>query len=59
MRALGLLLFVLGGAGTAFAVWATYHHGRPRDLLFAALAPAAMLLALAGLVLVFVPGFFG
>lgn len=59
MRALGILLFVLGGGGTAFATWATYQRGRPQDLLFAVLAPVAMLIALVGLLLVFVPDFFG
>lgn len=59
MRALGFLLFVLGGAGTAFATWASYQRGRPLDVLFALLAPVALLVALTGLILVFVPGFLG
>lgn len=59
MRALGFLLFLAGGGGTALATWATYRRGRPQDVFFALLAPVAMLLALTGLVLLFVPGFFG
>jgi hypothetical protein len=59
VRALGVLMFVFGGAGTAFSAWATYHRRRPQDVLYAVLAPAAMLVALVGLLLIFVPGFFG
>ena len=59
MRVLGALLFLLGGAGTAYATWASYHRKRPLDVAFAVAAPAALVLALAGLLLVFVPGFFG
>jgi hypothetical protein len=59
VRVLGILLFVLAGGGTAFATWATYRRGRPRDVFFALLAPVAMLLALLGLLLAFVPGFLG
>lgn len=59
MRVLGALLFLLGGAGTAYATWASYHRGRPLDVAFAVAAPVALALALAGLLLVFVPGFFG
>jgi hypothetical protein len=53
------LLFVLGGGGTAFATWASYQRSRPQDVLFSLLAPVALLVALAGLLLAFVPGFFG
>ena len=59
MRILGALLFVLGGAGTAWATWATYHRRRPQDILFAIAAPLALVIALVGLVLCFVPRFFG
>jgi hypothetical protein len=59
VRVLGVLIFVLGGAGTALATWAAYHQRRPKDVLFAVLAPLAMLVALVGLLLIFVPGFFG
>ncbi|ACY12970.1 hypothetical protein [Haliangium ochraceum] len=59
MRFLGVLLFVLGGGGTAFATWASYQRGRPQDVLFGLLAPVAMLVTLTGLLLAFVPDFFG
>jgi len=52
-------MFLFGGAGAAYATWATYHRKRPLDVLFAAAAPVALILALSGLVLAFVPGFFG
>ncbi len=58
MRILGVLLFVGGAAGTAYATWAIYGRKRPQDVLFAVLAPLAMVIALIGLVLTFVPGFF-
>ena len=59
MRVLGMLLFVLAGGGTGFATWAVYRRNRPHDVFFALLAPVALLLALLGLVLLFVPGFLG
>lgn len=59
MRILGVLMFVLGGAGTAYATWASYNRKRPLDVVFAAAAPVALILALSGLILAFVPGFFG
>ncbi len=59
MRVLGLILFLLGGGATALTTLASFRRSRPQDLLFAALAPLALVLALAGLVLLFVPGFFG
>ncbi len=59
MRVLGVFMFLFGCTATAYSVWATYHRKRPRDVLFAVLAPLVMLVALVGLLLVFVPGFFG
>lgn len=59
MRVLGALLFALASAGTAYSTWAVYHRGRPADVLFAVLAPIAALAALIGLLLLFVPDFFG
>lgn len=59
VRFLGALLFALASAGTVYSIWAMYHHSRPADVLFALVAPVAALLALTGLLLVFVPGFFG
>lgn len=58
MRLLGALLFALGCASTAFSICAAYGRS-PRSWCFAVLAPLCLLLALAGLLLVFVPGFFG
>ena len=59
VRYLGVLIYVAGAAATAYATWAAFHRDRPRDLLFALAAPVALLVALLGLVLVFVPGFLG
>ena len=59
VRFLGVLLFLLGGAGTAYATWASYAHSRPRDVVFGLLAPVALLIMLLGLLLLFVPGFLG
>jgi len=52
-------MFLLGGGGTAYSTWATYNRGRPHDVLFGIAAPLAMVVALIGLLLIFVPGFFG
>ena len=59
MRIVGVILLLAGSAGVAYAVWAVFHRARPVDVAFAALAPIAALLALTGLLLAFVPGFFG
>jgi hypothetical protein len=59
VRILGLLLFLLASAGTVYATRAMYERNRPADVLFALLAPVAAIIALAGLLLVFVPAFFG
>ena len=58
VRVLGVALFLLGCAATAYCTWATYHHSRPKDVLFGLLAPLALMIALVGLVICFVPGFF-
>ncbi len=58
VRLLGAALFLAGCAGTAYATWATFEKRRPLDVAFGALAPVALLVALLGLLLVFVPGFF-
>ncbi len=52
-------MFLMGSAGVGFSTWAVYHFARPKDVLFAVAAPIAALVTLTGLVLVFVPGFFG
>lgn len=59
MRWLGVLMFLAGGGGVAVSTWAVYHSARPKDVLFAVAAPIAALVTLTGLVLAFVPGFFG
>lgn len=59
MRVLGVVLFALGCAATAYSVRGAFAGQRPRDLAFAVAAPVAVLVGLVGLVLVFVPGFFG
>ena len=59
MRALGALLFFAASAGCGYAIRAAFQRNRPADVLFAIAAPLAALLALIGLLLVFVPDFFG
>lgn len=59
MRALGALLFLAASAGTGYAIRAAFQRSRPADVFFAILAPLAAVLALIGLLLVFVPDFFG
>ena len=59
MRIVGALLFLLGGGGVAYTVTAAFAAKRPRDVAFAVLAPLALTVALAGALLIFVPGFFG
>jgi hypothetical protein len=54
---LGALLVLGGGAGTALAVVAASTRKRPVDLAAALLAPVALVIALVGGVLIFVPGF--
>ena len=57
MRIIGVLLFILGCAGTAYCLRAIDQRRRPADVAFALAAPVAALVALLGLVLIFVPGF--
>lgn len=59
MRLLGVALFLSGLVGTGLSIGQAYSQSRPRDLLFATLAPIAAIAAIIGLVLTFVPGFFG
>ena len=59
VRILGALLFLSGCAATVFSVTQAFSSGRPRDLLFSVLAPIAAIVAVLGLILAFVPGFFG
>jgi hypothetical protein len=57
MRVLGAALVLLGAAGTAFGLHAATARRRPADLAGALLAPIALLIAIAGAVTLFVPGF--
>jgi hypothetical protein len=57
MTALGAALIVLGSAGTVWSVLASSTRRRPVDLLAALAAPLALMLALVGGVLLFVPDF--
>ena len=59
VRVLGALVFLAGCAGTMWATMGIHLRRRPADVAFAVLAPVAALIALVGLLLVFVPGFFG
>ena len=59
VRVVGALLFLAASAGTGYAVRAAYQKSRPADVLFALAAPVAAVIALVGLLLVFVPDFFG
>lgn len=59
MRVLGALLFLAASAATGYAIREATQRSRPADVLFALAAPLAALLALIGLLLVFVPDFFG
>ncbi len=56
MRVLGALLFALASGGCGYCIRAMFDSRRPRDVVFALLAPAAFVLAVFGLVLVFAPG---
>jgi UPF0716 family protein affecting phage T7 exclusion len=57
MRLFGLLLVLMGGAGTVWSITAASARRRPVDVAAALLAPVAILVALTGGVLLFVPGF--
>ena len=59
VRVVGALLFLAASAGTGYAVRAAYQKSRPADVLFALAAPVAAVIALVGMLLVFVPDFFG
>ena len=59
MRILGVLLVLAGSAGTAFAIRESFARPRAVGAVFGLLAPVAVVVALVGALLVFVPGFFG
>ena len=59
MSAVGAALVLVGGAGTVWGVVTSTTQRRPLDLVAAVIAPLSLIVALAGGVLIFVPGFFG
>lgn len=59
VRVVGGLLFLAASVATGYAIRAAHERSRPADVLFAIAAPVAALIALIGLLLVFVPDFFG
>jgi hypothetical protein len=59
MRVLGVILVMTGSDMTVWCVLGTFERRRPMDVACAALAPLAVLLALLGALLIFVPGFLG
>jgi len=59
MRILGLVMFLTGSAATAWTVGASFARAKGKAALFGLLVPVAVLLALTGALLIFVPGFFG
>lgn len=59
MRVVGALLFLAASAATGHAIRAATERSRPADVLFAIAAPVLALVALVGLLLAFVPDFFG
>jgi hypothetical protein len=59
VSALGAALLLVGGAGTAWCTLAIGARPRPIDLAAAIGAPVALVAALVGGVLIFVPGFLG
>jgi hypothetical protein len=58
VRALGVLLLLVGSGATAYAVFSTFERRRPVDIAFALLSPIALTVTLTGALLLFVPGFF-
>jgi hypothetical protein len=55
----GGVLVAAGGAAAAWGVLAASGGGRPRDLAGAVVAPIGILVALAGVAALVVPGFLG
>jgi len=58
MRFLGAVMFLTGAAGTAWTIKESFTRPKPAAALFGLLSPVAVLVALVGALLVFVPGFF-
>ncbi len=59
MRLLGILIAIVGAVGIVHGVRGTLANGRPKDVGFALVTIVASVVALLGLGLAFVPGFFG
>jgi hypothetical protein len=59
MRVLGAVLFLAGAIAAGTAIRASFEKSRGVAALFGLAAPVAVLVALLGLVLLFVPGFLG
>lgn len=59
VRLLGILLFLGGGAAVAFTLRRTLESGRPKDVAYGLLSFLAVIIALLGLGLTFVPGLLG
>jgi hypothetical protein len=59
VRFLGVILALAGGGLTVRAILGTQAERRPRDVVWALVAPLAIVLALLGALLIFVPGFLG
>ena len=59
LRVLGAVLFLVGAAGSMAAIHGSFSRPRPIAALLGLAAPVAVLLALTGALLVFVPDFFG
>ena len=57
VRLLGALGFILFAPAAFYCVAAICNSRRPRDVIFAALAPLCAIAAIIALVCVFVPGF--
>jgi hypothetical protein len=58
VRALAALFATLGTTGAFYATWRSSSSQPPRDLLWAFAAPVGLVVALAGAVMLFIPGFF-
>lgn len=59
VRVLGAVLFLLGSAGAAASLAASFDRSGLRAAAFGIAAPVAVLIALSGALLLFVPRFFG
>jgi hypothetical protein len=58
MRLVGLVVFLLGAGATGYAVRASFERPRAAAAAYGIVASVTVLVALAGLLLVFVPDFF-